>query len=231
MMLRALFILVSAAVASTATADQTVWHFNNLRHIAGFKVEVEGHPRKVSSPVGTALQFDGKGDSVLIDGRPLVGASTFTMEVIFKPEGGQLEQRFMHIAETDPVTGLDAPPPPTPDHNSRVMFEIRVMGDNWYLDTHLRSKAGVQTLASSEKLHPLGRWYAVAQTYDGKTYRSYVDGVLEAEADVAFTPHGPGRVRLGARMNHLTYFQGAIAEARFTDRALSSQELLRVAAP
>ena len=27
-------------------------------------------------------------------------------------------------------------------------------------------------------------------TYDGKTYRSYVNGVLEGESEVAFTPHG-----------------------------------------
>src|SRR5581483_6343749 len=224
--LRLLLILL---LTTTANAAQSIWHFNNLHTIANFKVEVEGHPRQVTSPVGSALQFDGKGDSVLIDGRPLVGAATFTAEVVFKPEGGQLEQRFMHIAETDQATGLDAPPPPTPDHNSRIMFEVRVVGDNWYLDTHLRSKTGVQTLASSDKLHPLDQWYVVAQTYDGKTYRSYVNGVLEEQADVAFTPHGPGRVRLGARMNHLTYFHGAVAEARFTDRALPPEQLLQIA--
>ena len=55
------------------------------------------------------------------------------------------------------------------------------------------------------------------QTYDGKTYRSYVNGVLENEGDVAFTPHGAGHMMVGVRMNHVNYFKGSVAEARFTD--------------
>ena len=147
--------------------------------------------------------------------------------MIFKPEGGPFAQRFMHIAETDPATGQDTGPPGGGDTNGRFMFEIRVADGSWYLDTYVQSKAGHQTLIFKDKRFPLGRWYAVAQTYDGKTYRAYVDGELQGEAEVAFAPHGPGHVRVGARMNREYYFTGAIAEARFTDRALGADQLLK----
>jgi hypothetical protein len=147
---------------------------------------------------------------------------------VFRPDGGAFEQRFMHIAETDRASGLDTLTPPGggSDSSARFMFEIRVKDGRWYLDAYVNSKAGSQALIFPEKTHPLGPWYAVAQTYDGKTYRTYVDRVLQGEADVAFTPHGPGRVRVGARMNKVNYFNGLIAEARFTDRALRPAELL-----
>lgn len=220
---------VLACTAGVAQAKQTIWQFDNLKQIGGFEVQAEGHPQIVEAPQGKALSFDGKSDSVFINGRPLVGASTFTIEAIFKPEGGAFEQRFMHIAETDPATGLDAAPSGTSDRNNRFMFEIRVADDSWYLDTYVRSAAGARPMIFPEKRFPLNRWYAVAQTYDGKTYRAYVDGVLQGEAEVAFAPHGPGHVRVGARMNHLNYFNGSIAEARFTDHALAPDELLKIA--
>ena len=79
-----------------------------------------------------------------------------------------------------------------------------------------------------KKTHPVGPWYAVAQTYDGKTFRSYVNGVLENEADVAFTPHGAGHMMVGVRMNHVNWFKGSVAQARFTERALGPEEFLKV---
>ena len=226
--LLALPVLAALSVTSAAQAEQTVWRFDNLKRIGGFAVTTEGAPRVVKGPHGKAVRFDGKSDSLFIDGRPLVGASTFTAETIFKPEGGPFAQRFMHIAETDPGTGLDTPPDGVGDTNGRFMFEIRVEDGFWWLDTYVQSKAGSKALIFKDKRFPVGRWYAVAQTYDGKTYRAYVDGVLQGEAEVGFTPHGPGHVRVGARMNRAYYFTGSVAEARFTDRALTPDQLLKV---
>ena len=98
---------------------------------------------------------------------------------------------------------------------------------NW-LDAFINSASGSKALIDPTKTHPANQWYAVAQTYDGKTYRSYVNGVLEGEADVAFTPHGPGHMMVGVRMNHVNWFKGSVAEARFTDRALAPREFLKV---
>ena len=225
----ALAALLGAILATGASAAPTnVWKFDNLDRIGGLKPRIEGQPKLVDGPLGKAVQFDGKDSALFFDDRPLVGARTFTIEAIFRPDGGDFQQRWMHIAETDPKTGLDANPSGTSDPNPRFMFEIRVVKDQWYLDAFVNSKSGSKALAFPDKLHPIGPWYAVAQTYDGKTYRSYVNGVLQGEGDVAYTPQGPGHVMVGVRMNHVNWFKGAVAEARFTPRALKPDEFLKV---
>lgn len=217
-----------AITGSAQAAPLSDWKFDNLDRIGGVVPKVEGHPTIVDSPVGKAVRFNGRDDALFFPDRPLVGAKTFTIEAIIHPEGGQFQQRWMHIAETDPKTGLDANPSGTSDPNPRFMFELRAVSYDWYLDAFVNSKAGSKALAFPDKLHPLGPWYAVAQTYDGKTYRSYVDGVLEGEADVPYTPQGPGHTMVGVRMNHVNWFKGAIAEMRFSTRALSPDEMLKV---
>ena len=47
-------------------------------------------------------------------------------------------------------------------------------------------------------------------------------------ADVAFTPHGPGHTMIGVRINHVNYFKGSVAQARFTDAALAQNQLLKI---
>ncbi len=221
-------VLLGAMMAGAQAQEQTLWKFDNLTHIGGLSPKVEGAPQLVDSPVGKAVQFNGKDDALFFPDRPLVGAKAFSIEVIFKPEGGALEQRFMHIAETDPVTGLDAGAKGARDTNPRVMFEIRVKANASWLKAFINSKAGSKALIDPAKTHPIGPWYAVEQTYDGKTYRSYVNGVLENEAEAPFTPHGPGHMMVGVRMNRVNYFHGAIAQARFTTQALMPEEFLKV---
>ena len=229
----AIVALLGASLISASGAwaqSQVLWKFNNLDRIGGLTPKVEGHPALVDSPVGKAVDFNGVDDALFFPGRPLVGARQFSIEVIFKPEGGAFEQRFMHIAETDPVTGKDTGQASTggTDNNPRFMFEIRVKDGVWWLDAFVNSKAGSKALIDPMKTHPVGPWYAVEQTYDGKTYRSYVNGVLENEAEVPFTPHGPGHMMVGVRMNHVNYFHGAIAQARFSDHALKPGAFMKV---
>lgn len=214
-------------LGGAAQGAQTVWTFDNLSRIGGLSPKVEGRPALIAAPTGKAVRFNGKDDALFFPGRPLVGAKTFTIEAIIRPEGGNLEQRWMHIAETDPKTGMDANPNGVSDPNPRFMFEVRVKDGQWWLDAFVNSKAGSKALIDPARTHPINRWYAVAQTYDGKTYRSYVDGVLEGEGDVAFTPHGPGHVMVGVRMNHVNWFRGSVAQARFTDRALAPDQFLK----
>ena len=217
-----------AVSASGSWARDQVFKFNNLSRIGGMTPKVEGSPGLVDSPVGKAVQFNGKDTGLFFPGRPLVGAKTFTIEAIFRPEGGDVQQRWMHIAETDPKTGLDANPGGTSDPNPRFMFEVRVVDGQWYLDAFVNSAAGSKALIDPKKLHPINQWYAVEQTYDGKTYRSYVNGALENEGEIAFTPHKAGHMMVGVRMNHVNYFKGSVAEARYTARALKPGEFLKV---
>jgi hypothetical protein len=223
-----LALLVLAALPAPSQAKQQVWKFDRLDRIGGLATQVIGEPRVE----GGAAVFDGRDDAIYLPRHPLAGAGAFTVEAVFRPDGGAFEQRWMHIAETNPATGADTEAKERvaggADANPRFMFEIRVVGNSWYLDSFIKGRGYSQVLIDPSKLHPVGRWYHVAQTFDGTTYRSYVDGVLEGEANVAgFTPQGAGNTSVGVRYNRVNFFHGAVRVARFTDRALPPDRFLR----
>ena len=209
------------AAASRETPRATVWTFDRLDRIGGFPTTVLGHPRVINTPVGKAVEFNGIDDAVFVENHPLAGMRTFTFEALFRPDrGGSPEQRWFHLAERDPQTGKDT--------DTRFLFEIRVMGDQWSLDAFVRTPRGNQALLDRNLLHPLGKWYRVAMVYDGVEFRSYVDGVLQGKAMVPFEPEGPGHSSIGVRMNRVDYFKGAVRQARFTPRALPPQEFMKL---
>jgi hypothetical protein len=129
-------------------------------------------------------------------------------------------QRWFHLNEDGPA-GAEQPPA------TRFLFEIRTKDDNWWLDAFVTGPGYKYTLIFPEKVFPVGHWYAVAQTYDGKMYRSYVNGQLQGEAEIAFTPQGPGKASVGSRMNKVDFFKGAIREARFSRYARQPSEMLK----
>ena len=203
------------AQSATNVAD---WTFDRLDRIGGHPIRIEGHPAVIDTPAGKAVHFNGIDDALFVDNHPLAGKSTFTFEAIFRPEGGAFEQRWFHLAETDPTTGKDS--------TARLLFEIRVVGGEWYLDAFATGPGYKTTLIAPEKKFPIGRWYHVAQTFDGKTYRSYVDGVLQVQAETAFKAQGIGHASVGVRINRVNYFHGAVLKARFSDSALAPNQFL-----
>jgi hypothetical protein len=202
--------------------DSIVWTFDRLENIGGNTTRLEGAPKLIATPAGKAVLFNGVDDAVLVDDHPLAGAPAFTVEAIFRPDGGAFEQRWLHLAEADPINGEAQSP--------RTLFEIRVLEDKWYLDAFTTGPGYNKTLVVPEKTFPIGRWFTVQQTYDGKIYRSFVDGVLQDEAPLEFKAQGKGRASLGMRINRVSYFKGALLEARFTPRALSVDEFARLPA-
>lgn len=193
-----------------------LWTFDRLTGIGGHKTTLDGAPRLIDTAAGKAVLLDGVNDVIFVDNHPLAGAATFTIEAVFRPDGGAFEQRWLHLAEADPVNG-DAQSP-------RTLFEIRVVENAWYLDAFTTGPGYNKTLVVPEKTFPTGRWYAVQQTFDGKIYRAYVDGALQAEAEIDYKPQGPGRTSIGMRINRVTPFHGAVLNARFSPRALSPAE-------
>lgn len=227
-----LAMLVTLGAASVAEARQELWTLDNLSRIGGRPATPAGAPEVIDWAGGKAIEFDGKQDSVLIKGRPLVGVPRFTIELIMRVDGGVEEQKFLHVAQTDPATGLDVRPVGDDhDANHRIMFELRAKPGGYFLDAVLNGTAGKPVLATPERLNPYGRWQNLAQSFDGRTYRTYVDGVLQGEMPAGFAPQGRGNVRIGARMEGVAHFKGAIARIRFTDRALAPREMMSAAVP
>lgn len=199
--------------------ESSVWAFDRLDNIGGHETTLLGEPRLIDSPVGRAVEFDGVDDALVIDDHPLEGARTFTLEAIFRPDGGQTEQRWLHLSERDPATGADT--------DNRMLLEIRVVGDQWFLDSYHQSGSASKALMNRKALHPLGAWYHVATVYDGQELRNYVDGAQEGAFPLDLAPHGPGHTSVGVRLNKVSYFKGAVHLARFTRRALAPSEFLR----
>ncbi|MGF7154143.1 LamG domain-containing protein [Novosphingobium gossypii] len=204
--MRALATIVALlALPLAAQARSVTWTFDRLDRVGGLPTQVIGQPLVEDG----ATVFDGVDDALYLPRHPLAGAKAFTVEAVFRPDGGAFEQRWLHLASNDLA------------NQTRLLFEIRVVGQSWYLDSFIKGKGYSQVLIDPGKLHPVGRWYHVAQTFDGTTYRSYVNGVLEGEAQVSgFVPQGPGNASVGVRYNRVNFFHGAVRAARFTDRAL-----------
>jgi hypothetical protein len=225
--------LFSLHVSAQGTPAQMTWTFDRLDKIGGVATRVEGNPKVVDTPLGKAIQFNGVDDALWIEQHPLAGAETFTFEAIFRPDGGAFEQRWFHLATRDPQTRLlaSAEHPKGPDTHARFLFEIRVVDNQWYLDAFVGGPGYNKPLIFKDKLHPIGQWYHVAQTFDGKTYRSYVNGTLEGEADIAFKPQGEGAASVGTRINRLNYFNGAVRLARFSRTALTPEQFMKPPKP
>jgi hypothetical protein len=203
---------------------QETWLLDNLERIGGHPVKVEGSPRLVPTGTGTdrAVAFDGVADRLLVAGSPLRGAAAFTAEVLFRPDAGlnaRNDPRFLHVMDPD-----------DPD-SKRLMVEIRVTPEGrWTLDGMLKTDAGEAALLDMTRLHPTGRWAHAAVTYDGAVLRTYVDGVAELSGAVAHRRTvlpANAIVSIGARMNKVHWFQGAIRALRFTQAALGPEDFLR----
>ena len=192
------------------------WTFDRLDRLGEHPTTVLGNPRVIDTPLGKATEFDGIDDALFVDVHPLAGAKTYTWEAIFRPDGGRREQRWFHLQEAG--------------SENRMLFEIRVTGDRWFLDSYNFSATGERALMNRTSLHPLGAWYHVAAVYNGKVFSNYVNGVQQASAEIALTPQGPGRSSIGVRINLVDYFRGAVHSTRFTRRARAPGEFLRLPA-
>mgnify|MGYP003694408035 CR=1 FL=1 len=149
----------------------------------------------------------------MVKANPLAGAAAFTLEAVFRPDsGGTFEQRWFHIQEAA--------------NDNRVLLEIRLNGDQWFLDTFIKSGDNKLTLYSENFKHETGAWYHVALTFDGVTMRHFVDGKEELSGPLTIQPLGEGSTSIGVRMNRVFWFKGAVSKVRFTPRALSPRDFM-----
>jgi hypothetical protein len=226
-----ILVLVCALLVPTLAHSQhsTTWRFDSTTQIAGHPTTVLGSPKVIQTDIGPAVHFQGNntaGDALFVDNLPLAGTLDYSLDLIFRPSAkGSPEQRIFHLQEAG--------------SNSRRMFEIRIHGDKWCLDTvAINSPAdvatpdpahtGIMLNCDAAHLFPVDRWYAVTTTYDGKILRSYVNGILQGETPAALMPLGPGGTSIGTRYTRRDFFTGDMFAARFTPAALAPSQFLKV---
>ena len=203
-------ILLIIVCSVISFAQSTTWKVNNLQKIGKHQTEVLGNPKVVKK----AVEFDGVDDGILLDTNPIEGFSAFTIEAIFRPMlGGNKEQRWFHIQQTDA--------------DNRVLLEIRVVGNDWFLDTFIKSGENRLTHYAEKFLHPIGDFYHVALVFDGKEMRHYVNGKLELAGNLTILPFGKGKTSLGVRQNKVHWFKGAIRKIRVSNLALSPDRFMK----
>lgn len=205
-------IAVLACVQRT-NSDSTVWLFDNLESIGGIHPTVLGVPLVVDLPEARAIQFDGERDALILDRNPLTGCSSFTLEVIFRPDpDGRPEQRFVHIGEID---------------GHRILVETRLTPDGkWFLDTFLKSGESECTLYAEDFLHPVGEWFHAALVYENGVMRHFVNGNFELEGAVDFQAMSGGQTSVGCRLNRVYWYKGAVKAISATPHVLAPEEFV-----
>lgn len=210
-----IFALTGFAQTTKMPKKSVTWKINNLKKIGGNSVEVLGNPQIIKTERGKAVLFDGVDDALFINNNPLAGFQEFTIEAVFRPDSdGAKEQRWLHIEDTE-------------NTESRALLETRLIGNEWFLDTFLKSGDNRSALFAENFKHPLGQWFHVALVFDRKEMRHYVNGKLELSGKITRLPFGKGITSLGVRQNKIYWFKGAIQKLRFTNRALIPNELMK----
>ncbi len=151
----------------------------------------------------SGVVFKGEPDQLVYDHNPLEGARAFKLEALFRQEPkADPEQRFVHIQ----VDGCD----------DRVLLETRLGPEGtWYADTFVKIGEAEQVLIDPCALHPCGVWHTLTLYYDGCQLTQLVNGFPEISVPFACGPLGPGKVSLGARLNRVSWFHGAIRHVTF----------------
>ena len=143
-----------------------------------------------SSPSNKAIDFGGTDASVTFGPAPGLGASVFTVETWFRREGPG-------VATFTGTGGVTAIPLVT-----KGMAEVEGSNHDMNYFLGIRQSDGVLAADFEDTAtglnHPVvgvtpiaanGAWHHAAATYDGTTWRLYLDGVLDAQLVVgAFTP-------------------------------------------
>jgi len=158
---------------------------------------------------GSSAYFDGN-DYLSYSSFPNFGSTDFTIETWFYRTGGGYLPVITKTDENSP--------------NGNLGWRISVRSDNAKIDFRGSSNGGSPSdsavLLQSSTITTTNTWYHVAVTWDGSTYRLFVDGTLEAsDASSTAIYNTAEKLRIGTSWNNGSTwgaFEGYIDESRIT---------------
>ncbi len=218
-----LILPVALLLSGCSGVSSETWDIDNLDKIGGHDIVVNGNPEIVETEIGAALKFDGDGDMILVDYNPIGEAKAFTVEVLFKPTASYPENiapRFIHIQDPDDP------------EQKRLMIELRINENNQcYLDGFLRTDTMSLVLIDENLVHPTDQWNHAAVTFENGVMTTWFNGEKELSGQLRYdeTMINPiGKVAIGGRMNHRSWFNGYIKSLKVTHEVLSPDEFIQV---
>ena len=201
----------SGASSSDRITKSNKVTFSGLAPLTNYEVSVNSGETwtSITSPLNQspALKFDGINDFVSLPNNTSLpsGNNSYTLEAWIKPD--QTGDRG--------IIGWG------PWGQASRVNALRLMGSNqirhyWWgndLDVNVGNLAD-------------GKWHHVAATFDGKTRKVYVDGVLKGSDTPSrhSVPVSATNIRIGST-NNGEYFAGSIDDASIWSKALSDKEI------
>ncbi len=191
-----------------------------------------------AAPAGTALQFNGSSQYATFGAAPSLGAATFTLETWFKRTGAG-------VGTSTGSGGITAVPLVT---KGRAEAEGSNVDMNYFLGIDATSgklaadfEEGSSTGGTLGLNHPVSGntvvtsnvWHHAAATYDGQTWKLYLDGVLDGTLTLsAARPPRSDSIQhaaLATAMNSTGvaagFFQGVLDESRIWNYARTQAEI------
>lgn len=176
----------------------------------GHNGEFAGAPKWVDGKFNSALEFDGVDDHVKVkDNDSLDLTDEVTLMAWFNPSAALTSRRMM--VKNNSIFVIF-------DFGNANSVDFLVKPDNLF----------AQSKTTDWKI---GQWYHFAGTFDGKTLRVYINGVLEGEAQNN-KPIAPSDLELwiGGDDNGrpTDWFPGKIDEVRLYEKVLSEADIQKV---
>lgn len=217
-LLASLLVIANLGVANVAEDGLVAyWPFDEGTGKKAEDVTGNGHdgkfagaPKWVDGKFGTALEFDGEEDHVVVaDDAALAIEENITFMAWFSP-GDVLTSRRLMVKNNSIFVIFD--------FGNKDSIDFLVKPDNTFAE-------------STTTDWKVGEWYHFAGTFDGKTMKVYVNGKLEGEA-ANNVPIAPSDLELwigGDDFGRPTdFFPGTIDEVRLYEKTLTEAEIQKV---
>ncbi len=177
----------------------------------------------------TALAFDGDADAVSMGVASELGLATFTVEAWVRRDGtGAAAGTGVGGLSLVPIAGKGRGE--SDGSNVDCNYQFGFFGDVLGADFEDMATGLNHPVVGATKVS-WGTWHHVAATYDGMTWRLYLDGKLDAEVEANATPRSDSiqHFGLGAAFNSTGVaagaLHGALDEVRVWDHARTEAEI------